>query len=538
MRLLGRRRRDERGIIAVVTALVMCFVLVPLASFAVDIGLQRVAARDMQSLADTVALDLARELDGRTYSQLEPSLQTWADQSAARNKGVGKDRVVRAQLGIVDETKYSADDPSAIFTPVTSDAGGVPNAVRVTAQTSVDFSIHGGSGAAARTAIARTDSSACFKIGSFALNMSSQKALLLNWLLNDALNLSAISYTGLASDSVTLAGLATAMHLGTTDELFKLDNLSLHDLFQASALALASNGGSAANISLMNQLASSSFSGLATFKFTDLVSIESGAGSALQASINLLDLVAGSAFIANGTNALSIPGITAGVPNVGSVTASLKVIEAPIMRCGHLGDSVHTSQVTLNVHAVLSNLTLLGLLAATSTVDFNVSLADATGTLTKIVCGPPDGMDVAVASSLAQLSTKLTVNLKSLGIPVARVDGNAGTLAPAATNTVSIRIPPDAYNSPVSAGSGVLAPQLASSNLNFVLLGALPLGTSQGGILSAVYSSIVTPIVNPLTTNLNSIVNGPLSKLLGLELGGADVFAVQKPTCDDVALEG
>jgi uncharacterized membrane protein len=289
----------------------------------------------------------------------------------------------------------------------------------------------------------------------------------------------------------------------------------------------------------MNTLASASYSGLATFKFTDLIAIDSGAGSALQASINLLDLVAGSAFIANGTNALAIPSITAGVPNVSSVTASLKIIEAPIMKCGHLGSSVHTSQVTLNVHATLSNMTLLSLLTASSTVDFSVSLADATGTLTKIVCGPPDGMDVAVASSLSQLSTHLTVNLKSLlGIAVARVDGNVGTAAPAATNTVSIRIPPNAYNSPVSAGSGVVVPQMASGNLAFTLLGVLPLGTSQASIMSAVNTSIVSAIVNPLTTNLNNVVNGPLSGLLGLELGGADVFAVQKPSCTDVSLEG
>ncbi len=91
------------------------------------------------------------------------------------------------------------------------------------------------------------------------------------------------------------------------------------------------------------------------------------------------------------------------------------MIQAPIVHCGHLGSSAHTSQVSLDVTATLSNLNLLGL-AASSTVTFSLSLADATGTLTKIVCGPPDGMDVAVASSLAQISTGLSVDLKLLGL--------------------------------------------------------------------------------------------------------------------------
>ncbi len=176
------------------------------------------------------------------------------------------------------------------------------------------------------------------------------------------------------------------------------------------------------------------------------------------------------------------------MPNVAGVTASLHVIQAPIVHCGHLGSSAHTSQVSLDVTATLSNLNLLGL-AASSTVTFSLSLADATGTLTKIVCGPPDGMDVAVASSLAQISTGLSVDLKLLGLAVAKVVGNVGTLAPAGTNTGSIRIPTDSYGQPVSSGSGVVVPQLGSGDLSMTLLGVLPLGVSQASLLASVYTS-------------------------------------------------
>ncbi|MFL6156446.1 MAG: pilus assembly protein TadG-related protein, partial [Marmoricola sp.] len=73
------RRRNEQGVVAVVVAIVTCFTLIPIAALAVDIGVQRVARRDAQSVADVVALDLARQLDGRTYAQLSPTMQTLAN---------------------------------------------------------------------------------------------------------------------------------------------------------------------------------------------------------------------------------------------------------------------------------------------------------------------------------------------------------------------------------------------------------------------------------------------------------------------------
>jgi len=40
--------------------------LIGFTSLAIDIGYQRVVRRDMQAVADVVALDLSRRLDGRT----------------------------------------------------------------------------------------------------------------------------------------------------------------------------------------------------------------------------------------------------------------------------------------------------------------------------------------------------------------------------------------------------------------------------------------------------------------------------------------
>jgi Flp pilus assembly protein TadG len=107
VRGLRRRGRDERGVVAITLALISCFVLIPLAALAVDIGVQRVARTDMQSLADMVALDLARGLDGKTtasqWAAKSPLLQQRAEASRDRNDTtVGHPPTVAAELGTFD----------------------------------------------------------------------------------------------------------------------------------------------------------------------------------------------------------------------------------------------------------------------------------------------------------------------------------------------------------------------------------------------------------------------------------------------------
>ena len=85
------RRRDERGAVAVLTAALLT-ALVVMAAFVVDIGMQRVARRDMQALADVVALDLSRELDeSQREAQAEAGLTT-----VRQGSGVA-DQVARAR---------------------------------------------------------------------------------------------------------------------------------------------------------------------------------------------------------------------------------------------------------------------------------------------------------------------------------------------------------------------------------------------------------------------------------------------------------
>lgn len=533
------RRRGESGVIAILTSLITCFTLIPLAAVAVDIGVQRVARRDIQSVADMVSLDLARQLDGRTAQVIGSNLQALADKSAARNSAGTGAIVVTPQLGVVDEAAFDPNDPDAYFTPVSGTA--IPNAVKVTASTSVDFSIRSGSGGVWRTSIAKSQKYACFSLGSFALNLNSAQSALLNHLVNDSLNLSAISYTGLANADVSLLGLATELGVGTPSELANLSNLSLNDLFLATAVVLQAEGGDAADVTLLNQLATANLSALPRITFGDVLDLNSAPEAALDATVNVLDLVSTAAFVANGTNALAIPSLTAGIPNVSSVTASLKVIEKPQDGCHQVGDQVRTAQVDLDITVNLVNLNVLALVVAETTLTLHVSLAEAIGTLTNIDCGPgaPYGIDLSVASSLSQLSAHLEITLRSLGLPIARVDVMPTTNAPAATNQIQFRHPPDAYDVAKSTGSGVALSPISLTTANITVLG-LPLGVTTGGLLTGIVGTILTPIVNPLIANTNAILVGPLADLLGLNLAGADVYVHEPPeyACDGVAMAG
>lgn len=531
------RHRGEQGVVAVFVAIITCFTLIPLAAFAVDIGMQRVARRDAQSVADVVALDLARQLNGRTYAQImaaSPSLQTLADRSAARNKAGGSFAVM-PELGTL-AANYDPTNPDAYFIATTTGTV-IPTAVRVTATSSVGFTFLSGSGGVSRYAVAKARPLACFRLGSYAATVNSGNSALLNSLISDGLNLGAVSYQGLANASISLLGLGTELGLATVDQVLNT-NVTLNQLFLASASALQKNGGETADVALLNSLATANFGSLPQVKLGDMLAVSQGNGSALGAALNVLDLVAGAAFLANGTNALAVPTLTGGIPGVTAVSASLKVIEKEKMACEE-GEDANTSQVDLDLtfNLVPSNSGLgglLGLKSGLTTITIHAALAPAKARITKAYCQAPQGADITVTSGVMALSSRVTTDLTLLGIPIARLDSTASTLSPSTVNNVQFRVPPDTLGTAKSSGSGTAVPQIAVTSGDLTLLGAISLGP----LVGAITSGLITPFVNPLIANVNSILVGPLATLLGLKLGGADVFLDQLPTCKTVGLTG
>lgn len=590
-RLLHHRRRDERGATALLVAVVLATVLLVIAAFAVDLGMQRAGRRDMQALADIVALDMGRLIDGRTRSEIEagggdkPSASAQLSWSVSNNDDhtVGDEPEVTAYwVELADDGSYA----QAAGIPIQVAAGEAPTGVVVRALTDVSFAFGAFTGVASgdveRTAAAKAEESACFSVGSYAARLDTSSSALLNGILEGVLgggiDLDALSYQGLVDADISLLDVALELGLGSVDELLRAD-VTAGELLIAAANVLQADGVSNANV--LN-LVAAQIGGVA-IDIGDLVSAEPGTGAAETVTINALDLLAGTVLIANGTNALSIPALTTSLPLSGTnLTTSLSLIEKARTRCGKRGSTAETAQVSLSIAGnLVSSRTVLGL-PVTGTTAIAANVASARGTLTDIVCGSetsadPSGEDVAVTSGLvgASAQVNLAINgttsgsgnvsglisgvtslLNLLGlnqIASIEIHGSIGlrvqTGAPSTVRTAQIRVPnhPSDWDEPVALGSGDLGLDTASvtttSNTlvvtakNFLGLNVSLNATQSLGIITNLVSSLTQNVMNPLVSSLNTSVLGPLFDLLGISIGGADVFG-QRPYCSNPSLVG
>lgn len=585
------RSRDERGAVALTVGIVST-VLVVLASFAVDLGMQRVARRDMQALADSVALDLARLVDGRTADQIIAGnakmlgIAAAAAASEARNEGaaLGDDPTVTWTLITLDVM----GDPvrAADGTPVAVTGSAVPQAVLVDASTTVDFAFSVGSGGAARSAIGASESIACFALGSFAAAVNSGNSALLDSLVKDAVNVNVGGYMGLADASVTLRSLALELGAGTVDELLGLRDVTLRRLFLASATALQREGGQLADVALLNSL-SAAVDSTFVLDFAELMTASAGGQAALDTKFNLLDLVGASAFVANGENFLDTP-VFWSVPQFSNGETGLQVIQRPQRGCGRVNQTVaETAQVNLFARPTLNVPTILGLSGPSVPVELDVKLVGAKGTLRNITCGDgttgsPESITVdiersAVSSVSLKIPLKLSGEIKAsnllstllpfglgslLGNTKATVDLtiNAGVTINASptSSTATYAVPPRTYGQAerVTGAATTLVPHVTidaadvtgSVTVMAGLLGLTPVTVSTGELLSSGALNLsaltteltqknVLPGINAFIDEVNVFLE-PTLNLLGASAAGADLFMLPRPICNSPSLRG
>lgn len=600
-RLVRRRctSRDERGAIIPMVALVLV-VLVPSAAIAVDLGMLRVVRRDMQALADVVALDLVRLVDGRTAAQIHggynglPTLTAELAKSVDRNADVlGDPPQVTVKLAFMDPSTHQLEtmvDPGGQLLTKEATGAQVPNALEVRAQGGIDFAFAPGRGTPTRTAVAVPAPSTCFRLGSFALSATTGESELLvstmpGLVNNSTLSATAVGYQGLGALEVDLLDLVgvSSLGVGTPDALLELGGLTLGQFYAAVASAAQANGAPAAEVTLLHQL-STKANLTSHIAIRDILDIAAGDTAALAASFNVLDLVVGAAYAANGSSAIGIPGLAVQLPGLTSLTASLSVLDEPRLACGRVGTTkAQTGQValsldtSLDVNETVSQPLLAGSLLVRTRTSTELLLAKAEGTLSSIVCGNAtlvsnaEGIDVEVQSSLAStirteegVTITGTLDLRQdvplLGvIKVATITlDNTFNAIPAettqgtATGTISFRHPPDEYDTPKSYGSGIvlnhLSPPLATSG-GQVHVAFLP-GYGSSGLVdvSAVtgLSSLLTNLLTAATSSvnglvvdqLNGVVTPALARQVGVKVGGADLFALPRPSCNDPALAG
>lgn len=543
------RRPDERGATSLLVAVLMSGVLLLSAAFAVDLGQQRVVRRDMQAVADVVALDLARQLDGRTKQQLTSSgvIADAARASVARNaSSFGDKPTVTWRLGTI------ADDGA--FVEVADDK--VPTAVEVSARSSTGlaFASAGGAGSrgeATRRAVARADAGACFDVGTYAARVKLGDSTILGPLvkaLGTDVGLTVLDWQGLAGADIKLLDLVdTDLTAGGFDELLG-SNVKLGDLYLAAADVLQRQGGHAAQVAVLQRLATVAAKDV-IIKVSDLVALDSTNEAGLDAAVNLFDLVSTAAFVANGTNAISVPDLDVNVLGLSKLNANVKIGQKPVRYCGRPrspSTTGHSNQVEINLKGNLANLDL-GLVSISAPITLSLKLAPADVLLDAVACLPGEKrLDFLVTSGLVSLeitvgdpANRSSLSVKALLGLLPLVDGYIrlySSPAPVQTEAKPLSVADEDYDGtpPLEFGQNSLGVPYLNQDTHLNVLGILPVG----GLLGAVITPLLTIVVNPLVSVLDTVLLTPLLRALGINVAGADVYARAKADCGIPALVG
>ncbi|MFI5427314.1 hypothetical protein [Aeromicrobium sp. UC242_57] len=178
---------------------------------------------------------------------------------------------------------------------------------------------------------------------------------------------------------------------------------------------------------------------------------------------------------------------------------------------------------------------------ASSTIRLRLSVASATGTLAALRCGSGsqmDSIDVDVVTALVK-DLALHLDLKVLNVLGPLVSVGADVTAPS-VGTAS----PHAVTLTYPAAPGLPEPQSVAglTSLNLANLSiALTLPLDPLGLLSSLLGGILGAVVKPLLVALDPLLVGlltPLLRLVGANLGGADVAAASRINCDSPRLQG
>ncbi|GAA3806121.1 hypothetical protein GCM10022242_06470 [Nocardioides panacisoli] len=545
-------------------------ILMVSAAFVVDLGMARVTRSDLQAAADVVALDLAREMTGKTQAQLAPA-GDWSNPNSAVRKAAARtaDNLLGNGLEMsVDWGSYT----NGIWNTTTDP----PSAVRVTAQASGLRAFSSKITTVDRAAVAVASSTACYRLGSFVASVDTSDSTIVAP-LNDLLgvNLDLVSYKALAAAKVRLGDLAADPTIGSPQALLT-GSLSYSTLIQAMITVLSKDQANSVAVSALRTILNVAPT-LGSITLGNVLHVAPTDTAALDIAMNVLDVV-GSATLSNGQHFLSIPNLQAGVPGVGfQFTGALNLISAAQLACGAPNSAAaraHNSQLDGDIGIVFTNLPSLNTAAlgtlqtAKGTATIAVHIGNADGQLVAppdVHCGAntgadPTTMSVSVASLLSTYTLDIDLDVNGsvkltdlLGLGLTSVLTNLlgvilpnkididvgvhfrfGTTAQPTTSTANLQLPPNDVT-PVSTGTSVyldpnsLVPSVTSATIG----GKTAVLSSVTALTSPILSALTTGNNNfvdktllPLLDNLNNGYIGPVARMVGLRFGGADVYAV------------
>ncbi len=429
-------RSHQRGAFSIIVAFALIMMLALLA-LVVDSGRLYLEKRRLQKVADFAALEAVARLPNGDCAAAPDKAPEFAADNARGNGFLKKESTQSLTVQCVD-----VDTVDGVRQGTASDEG---RAVRVTARHSVAASLVLRAGglvnrnvpdqiALEATAIAeRQVPTAVFSVGSQLLRLDSDGLLAqaLSAVGLDA-ELSALDAAGLATAAITPAGLLR--ELGIDLNIHQLKALSpqgLVDLVDTEigligldklielSLSVVSDSVLRARLSaLQNEIISNPLLRdvdlrlFGTVNMPGLLALASdpdGAlGSALDARINLGDLIAAGLLIGTGQRALEIPGLNV----LGGAKVQLGIVEPPAIGVGPVGTKAYNAQVRLYVDIDTNALLGGGLAWLTDTVlgtrinlPLWVDLVSGHATLEDIHCesGETPRADIQVESDILNI---------------------------------------------------------------------------------------------------------------------------------------
>lgn len=530
-------RRDERGVILPITVVLMASAIL-LASLVIDVGGDRVVRRDMQSVADVVALDVARSLDGRAagaytgFSATGPSATLLATETAA---SLGRQSGLIARPNTVAVRLAMANQQTGAFIRW-ADAADIPNAVRVYATGSSAFRFLPATQRSTnlqRSALAVIGQPlVCVSAGATLADLTPGSTLdvLLGRLIGlDKLSL--VSPSGLASLSaqVPLGSLATQLNVGTVEQLTTA-SVTGRSFLQAAATVLSNNGDLAA-ASVLNAIAAR-VNGTNTINLGEILSLNTGKGSAVGLKQEAFGLAAAVIEVSNKNNFVDLE-VPAGVSGLLPLTFRARVIQAPQIACGPVGTKAHSSQFQLSLVADDTGLT--GIVASAKINPLLLTVGDGWGEINEITC-TPGVTRIRMSGDTAVGLVKLHVDVGVLGgLSVVKLDvpdpdkkPNGAEVGKSHTNPVTF-----VFN---QGGTEIPPSQTVGNSLqNLGLQSITPIKTEVIGLPVSGLNNLVNTVLSSVDGHLNTIL-APVLTGLGLRLGTVELRPTTRPSCSPLAL--
>ena len=532
----------KRGATAILAAALLTALLF-FTGLTVDFGLALYTKRQLQAATDFAALAAA--------------------QNTTRALGIATDMLVANNFGKATIDKIDVGDyvPDPTLPPVQRfRAGGVPlNAVQV--GTSFPVPMRFVSALVPNAALTVAASAAAAQVTEAGLVAGSGLAsesgglanAILGAMLGTQLSLDAVSYNGLTNAHVNALDLLDALAgqanvtAGTYGNLLN-GSVTMGQLVNAEIAALNKEG-SISGVQLQAiqalRILSAQVAGSPSIALGSLLNVgfwsnapvgSIDPSSALQASLNIYQVMSFAAQIANGSHLVQAADPIS-IPGIATVDIAMTAIEPPesaYLAVGPTGTTVHTAQIRIQLTVKLLNgLNVGGLLPLQVTLPIYIEVASGTASVETISCGNSPAIDAAVGvDAHSGVATAYVGQVSPAAMSNSTSDVTPGpalivTIGPAqVTGQAKVSIQGNTQHLTFDQSQiSTLTPQtISSTNMSSNLLAGLQssliLQTQPGGLPAAV--PLLGPLLSPAFAGLDAVTDQIL-RTLGVRVGYLDI---------------